>query len=415
MFLNTFPSKHELLFKQRQLTKVKVFFMYDVIISGAGPSGSQCAEVIAKEGYKVALIERNANQRKPCGGAVHSSVVDLYPQLKKIGAPKILGVIMHSADYHELEFKGTGEEYSIIMDRLNLDNLMRDAAVDAGADFFDKNISFDFTVKNQKKIGIVTKSTTGIKEYRGNLIIIADGMSSKLAFKSGVRSKWKINELAIGKCTIMEGPNNLDKEFVYVYFMPFQGYGWIFPLNRNRFNIGVFTFGVDNSKYNINKIYQEFIINPHIKSLLPNSNYKIIWTGAYPFPAEGVLKRSLYTENLMLIGDAGGFVSPISGEGIQSAVISGNISAKVAIEALQAEDYSKAILNKYSTNLEIKNIIRNFKLKYSMINFFYENNGKNLNKMLSLSETDSKFREQVVNMFTYGEAPSKDLLAKIRE
>ena len=96
-------------------------------------------------------------------------------------------------------------------------------------------------------------------------------------------------------------------------------------------------------------------------------------------------------------------------------MISGNISAKVAIEALQAEDYSKAILNKYSTNLEIKNIIRNFKLKYSMINFFYENNGKNLNKMLSLSETDSKFREQVVNMFTYGEAPSKDLLAKIRE
>jgi len=35
--------------------------MHDVIISGAGPSGSQCAEVLAKAGYRVALIERDAN------------------------------------------------------------------------------------------------------------------------------------------------------------------------------------------------------------------------------------------------------------------------------------------------------------------------------------------------------------------
>ena len=117
----------------------------------------------------------------------------------------------------------------------------------------------------------------------------------------------------------------------------------------------------------------------------------------------------------MLIGDTGGFVSPISGEGIQTAVVSGKVAAETAIEALQEEDYSKTMLKKYKTNLEIKNIIRNFKLKRSMINFFYENSGKNLNKMFSLSETDSEFREQVVNMFAYGEVPSKEFLAKIND
>ena len=387
--------------------------MYDVVISGAGPSGSQCAEVIAKAGFKVALVEKNTNWRKPCGGAVHSSVLDLYPQIKKLDISKIRGVVMHSADYHKLGFKGAGDEYSIIMDRLQLDNLMRDAAVDAGVELFDNNISFDLLVKNQKRIGFMTKSPTGNKEYQGNIIILADGMSSKLAFKSGLRSKWKINELAIGKCSIMEGPHNLDEELVYVYFMPYQGYGWIFPLSRNKFNIGVFTFGADNTKYNMHKIYQEFISNPHVINYIPNSNYKIIWTGAYSFPAEGVLDKCLYDDNLMLIGDTGGFVSPISGEGIQTAVLSGKVAAETAIEALQEEDYSKTILKKYRTNLEIKNIIRNFKLKRSMINFFYENKGKNLNKMLSLAGTDSEFREQVVNMFAFGEVPSKDLLAKI--
>ena len=387
--------------------------MYDVVISGAGPSGSQCAEVIAKAGYNVALIEKNTNWRKPCGGAVHSSVLDLYPQIKKLNNIKIVGVVLHSADYHKIGFKGTSNEHSIIMDRLKLDNLMRNAAVDAGANLFDNNVSFGYLINNHKKMGILTKSPTGIKEYRGNIIIIADGMGSKLAFKSGLRSKWKINELAIGKCAIMEGIHNLDEELVYVYFMPYQGYGWIFPLSRNRFNIGVFTFGVDNSKYNLHKIFHEFTTNPHIKDYLPNPDYKIIWEGAYSFPAEGVLEKSLYADNLMLIGDTGGFVSPISGEGIQTAVTSGKVAAETAIEALHEENYSKIILKKYRTNLEIKNIIRNFKLKRSMINFFYENEGKNLNKMLSLSETDTKFREQVVNMFAFGEVPSKELLVKI--
>ncbi|MFX1304567.1 MAG: NAD(P)/FAD-dependent oxidoreductase [Promethearchaeota archaeon] len=389
--------------------------MYDILISGAGPSGSQCAEVLAKAGYKVALIEKNTNWRKPCGGAVHSSVLDLYPQLKKLDIPKVLGVVMHSADYHKLEFKGAGKEYSIIMDRLELDNLMRDAAVLAGAELFDKNLSIDFITKNQKKIGIKTKSPTGIKEYYGNIIIVADGMSSKLALRSGIRSKWKISELAIGKCAIMEGNNNLDEEFVYVYFKPYQGYGWIFPLGRKRFNIGVFSFGKDNIKYNLHKIYQEFFDNPNVKKYIPGSNYKTIWTGLYSFPAEGVLERSLYDDNLMLIGDAGGFVSPISGEGIQTSVASGKVAGTTAIEALQEEDYSKNILKKYRSNSEIKNIIRNFKLKRSMIKFFYENKGRNLNKMLSLSEKDLLFREQVVNMFTYGEIPSKDFLAKIND
>ncbi len=386
--------------------------MFDVVISGAGPSGSHCAKILGEAGFKVALIEKNTKWRKPCGGAVHSSVVNLYPSLKNFNGQKITGVVMHSADYHKLEFQGSEDEFSIIVDRLELDNIMRNAALDAGAEVFDNNVTYDFILKNQKKIGIKTKSLTGYKEYHGKIMIAADGMSSKLAIKSGIRTKWKNNELAIGKCTIMEGNHNLDLERVYVFFKPFQGYGWIFPLDDKRYNIGTFTFGKDNLKCNIHKMYQNFIENPNVKKLI-NSNNKIIWSSAYPFPAEGILEKCLYTDNLMLIGDAGGFVSPISGEGIEFAVTSGKIAAETAIKALQNEDYSKASLKIYRTNKEIKNIIRNFKLKTSMINFLYENKGSNLNKMFKLSEVDSEFREQVVNMFVFGEMPSKDFITKI--
>ncbi len=387
--------------------------MYDVIISGAGPSGSQCAKVLAEAGYKVALIEKNVNWRKPCGGATHSSVVDLYPQLKKLNYTKIRGVVMYSANYHRLEFKGASSEYSIIMDRLELDNIMRNAAIDAGAELIDKHISFDYIMKNQKKVGIKTKTKNGSEEFYGKIIIVADGMSSKLAVKSGIRPKWNINELAIGKCSIMEGNHDLDEENVYVYFKPYQGYAWIFPLNKKRYNIGIFTFGKDNSKYNTHKIYHEFINNPNVEQYISNLNNKTIWSSSYSFPAEGVLEKGLYDDNLMIIGDAGGFVSPISGEGIQTAVLSGKISAETGLKALHDEDYSKTSFKAYRTNQEIKTIIRNFKQKSSMINFFYENDGNNLNKMLELADRDSVFKEQVVNMFAFGEMPSKDFIQKL--
>jgi geranylgeranyl reductase family protein len=387
--------------------------MYDVVISGAGPSGSQCGEVLARSGFKVALIERDTDWRKPCGGAVHSSVIDLYPQLKSLQKAKIRGVVMHSADYHKLEFKGTSNEYSIIMDRLELDSIMRKSAIDAGVQLFDNNLSFDFITKGEQIRGIKTKSSVGVKEYQGKITILADGMSSKLALKSGLRSKWKVNELAIGKCSILEGNTHLNEEFVYVYFQPFKGYGWIFPLSKRRFNIGIFSFGEDNLKVNIHKIYQQFIDNPNIKKFIPEPHYETIWSSSYLFPAEGVVEKSLYDDNLMLIGDVSGFVSPISGEGIQTAVTSGKVAAKTAIEALEKEDYSKNTLKKYKTDLEIKSIIRNFKLKRSMIKFFYENEGRNLNKMLHLSGKDPELREQVVNMFAFGDIPSKDLISRI--
>ncbi|MFW9820142.1 MAG: geranylgeranyl reductase family protein [Candidatus Thorarchaeota archaeon] len=388
--------------------------MYDVIISGAGPSGSKCAEVLSKAGFKVALLEKDINWRKPCGGGVHHRAFSLVPKLKKLNIPKIKGIIMHSADYHKLEYRIRGQKYGTVIDRLEFDNLMRNTAIDEGADLFNKNYSIDFIIKNNVKTGIKTKISSGTKEYYGRILIVADGMSSKLALKSGLRSKWKTEELGIANCAIMEADNQLDEEFIYTYFRPYKGYGWIFPLGNKKFNIGVTTFAEDNLNYNLFSLYNQFLKNTHIKRYIPDSNYKIIWSAAYPFPAEGVLEKSLYDDNIMLIGDTGGFVSPISGEGIHTAIISGNSAAEVAIKALEEENYSKTILKKYKSHPDVKKMVRNFKLKRSMIKFFYENRGQNLNKLLELAEKDQEFKNYVVDMFLSKSLPSQEFLAKIQ-
>ncbi len=390
--------------------------MHDVVISGAGPAGSKCAEVLASAGYKVALIEKDVNWRKPCGGGVSARIMKkYYPQLKKLNPVIKYGAIMFSGDYSKLEykFKGRGEG-SIVMDRLEMDNLMRSVAVEAGAELFDKNISFDFVYRNQKIIGIKTKTPSGMKEYLGKLIVIADGMSSKLAVKSGLRGKWKITDLGMAKCAIMEGRSNLEKDMIYIYFRPYKGYGWIFPIDDNRYNIGCGTFEEANHDHNLNEIYEEFLNAPYIKEYFPEHSYKEIWKASYPLSAIGVLEKSLIGENIMLIGDAAGFVSPISGEGIHPGIVSGQIAAETAVKALKAGVISKKTLKPYKQHPNIKKIIRNFKLKHSLVEFFYMNNGKNLNTMFKLAENDEEFKRQVINMFFFNAAPSEEFLTRVR-
>lgn len=389
--------------------------MFDVIVSGAGPAGSKCAEILAKNGFKVALIERDINWRKPGGGGSSVRLFKYYPQLRSLNLHKKHTIKMYSADFHKLEYKYEGfEDYSVVIDRLQLDNLMREVAVNAGAELFDKNLSFDFITKNQQKIGIKTKTSSGMKEYFGKVIIIADGMSSKLAIKSGLRKRWKTEDLGISKCAIMEGENSMDINTVYFFYKPFYGYGWIFPIDQKRFNIGVITFYEDNYNHNLNKLYNDFLKEPKVRNLLSKSDYKQIWMSSYPLPSTGVLEKSLYGNNLMIVGDAAGFASPISGEGLHACVVSGKVAAETAINAFEIEDFSEKVLKKYKFNANIKKIIRSFKLKRSLADFFYEQEGINLNKIFKLAENDSKFRKTATDIFLFNATPPKDFFSRIK-
>ena len=389
--------------------------MFDVVISGAGPAGSKCAQVLAERGYEVALIERDVTWRKPCGGAVSSRIFKYYPQLRKVNYPPITGVAIYSGDYHKLQYSWKNiRDYSINVDRLEFDNLLRNFALDAGAHLFDKNLSLDFITKDQHKIGIKTKTPSGTKDYLGKIFIIADGMSSRLAPKSGLRRKWQINEIGLCKCAIMKGENNLDKSAISMFFRPYKGYGWIFPIDDKRFNIGCGTWLDENLNTNLNQAYSEFLNDPHIKSFFPKSEYQEIWSAAYPIPALGVKEKCLYGDNILIVGDAAGFVSPISGEGIHPSVVSGNAAAEVASEALKHDDFSNQRLKKYKQYPNVKKIIRNFKMKVSMVEFLFENKGLNLSKMFELADAEESIREEVINMFLFNIPPSKELLLRIK-
>ncbi len=118
---------------------------------------------------------------------------------------------------------------------------------------------------------------------------------------------------------------------------------------------------------------------------------------------------------MMMIGDAAGFVNPISGEGICPGVASGKAAAETGISALESEDISQQSLKNYKFHPTVRKIGRSYKMTRSLLNFCFENQGQNFSKMCKIAENDDKYREQIVNMFLFSKAPPKDFITRLKD
>jgi flavin-dependent dehydrogenase len=238
-------------------------------------------------------------------------------------------------------------------------------------------------------------------------------MSSKLANKSGLREKWRPLDLGIGKAAILDGQNYLNEKGSYFFFKNY-GYGWIFPIDKQKFNIGTITYYENNLKYNISNLFKEFLQESRNRKFLTDKVYRVIWSAIFPEPATGVLEKSLFDDNIILVGDAAGFVGPISGEGIHGAIISGQVAAETSINALKSEDFTVNSLKEFKKHPKIKNIIRLFKFQRNFVEFFYENEGENLNKTFKMVEESEEFKQTVIDTFIFGQTPPKDFISRIK-
>ncbi len=328
--------------------------IYDVVISGAGPAGAMAARVLAEAGIKVIAFDKaKLPWRKPCGGGVPEHVFSEglldYNEFKKnkIIDKDTKNLYLRAPSGKELVIETPGET---VVDRKIFDQYLRDKATDAGAEIQDQTSVRDL-IRNQDGFvsGVKIKGPGGIQEISSKILIVADGVGSKLVVKGGLRKKWLATDYAICAVALIEGyieqPPLSDSMQIYIdeNVAP-NSYAWLFPMANNRANIGI---GIWKKS---EKRPMEFLIRlteqPFFKKKLDETKFKIFWKSSYPIPIQGVKGRT-YGDGIMGVGDAMGFVAPIIGEGIFSALLTGKLAAETAIKALEIGDYSKAVLKEY--------------------------------------------------------------------
>ncbi len=282
---------------------------YDVIIVGAGPAGLSCAEVLAKGGKSVLILEKNSEVGpKICAGGLTTKVKE-----EKLLFLQDVDKIFYSIKLYFLKTykKSVGHDPLIAtIDRGKLGRIMLKKAIKNGAE-----IEMRIRVKEIKENSIVANG----QEIKYNYLVGADGSNSTVRRLLGIKTGKILSTL---QYTI---PQNIQKFKEMEYFFDskiLNGYFWIFPHKDYAIiGCGYYPQNVRNNSFNLKSVFEKWLKDRRIKT----DGLKI---ESFPINFD---YQGYQFGNRFLVGDAGGFVSGLTGEGIYFAMISGKEVAKKII------------------------------------------------------------------------------------
>ena len=354
----------------------------DIIIVGAGPSGTAAAMISAQAGKRVVLIERGdfSGCKNMFGGAIYTAPTkEIYPEFWKT-APVERGIIRHSyalLGEHDgttisYDKQSSGESYEAYsVTRAKWDRWCAQKAEEAGAVLVKETLVKEILKDGNRVIGV--KTDTG-EEFLSKIVIIADGVNSILAKQLGFRKDIKPENVALSIKEVLSLPENVIEErfnlsnktgctytIIGGPMTGITGMGFLYT-GTNTVSIGV-GVSLDDLQKNFLKPYDllnELKKHPILSPLIKDSTLKEYSAHLIP---EGGFKTipKLYGHGVMITGDAAMLVNNVHWEGTNLAMFSGKYAAETAIEALEKNDFSENTLALYEKKLNNSFILKDMK------------------------------------------------------
>jgi geranylgeranyl reductase family protein len=327
----------------------------NVLIVGAGPAGSTAAYYLAKAGIDVTVLEKTSFPReKVCGDGLTPRAVR---EIQKLGLPhpetegwrrnKGLRLIAGGRTI-ELPWPEVSDfpQYGLIRTRLGFDEQLARHARSAGAVVLERH---SVTEALRGEDGRVTgvraallddagRKTGETRDFTADVVLAADGNSTRTAVSLGIRKR-DDRPLGVAVRTYFTSPRHEDDWMEGWLELPgrdgklLPGYGWVFGVGDGTSNVGL---GILNSSKEFGKLDYKQVLRewtagmPADWGFTPENQVGEIRGAALPM---GFNRTPHYSPGLLLLGDAGGMVSPFNGEGISYAMESARFAAEFIIDA----------------------------------------------------------------------------------
>jgi digeranylgeranylglycerophospholipid reductase len=315
---------------------------FDVVVIGAGPSGSSAAAEMAKRGLDVLMVEKDEFPGKSnvCGGGILETRLVKDLDLEPSVIDKEIFDYVYFFPWGIVDRRSSVKSISFL--RRVFDNSLAQRAVRVGVKLNCLTLVTGVAIKTGNVRVYLRRMNTGEPTaVIADLVIFADGPSS-LAYKSfGLGFSRTRGNTALGAIYELEWKNNpLDCfEFYFDRKVSPWGYGWIFP-KRNVVNVGVCCL-LSKLRRNIRQ-HLNYLVNEH-----PIASKKLAGRKALRFAAALIPiapARKTVGHRMLVVGDAAGMVDPIWGGGIITAIRSGRIAGRIATKAFNESNFSKDFL-----------------------------------------------------------------------
>ena len=316
---------------------------YDLIVVGAGPAGSSAAYAAAKNGIKVALLEKEENVAQ----TVRTSGVTWIDYAKEFGIPEDCYNPIRTYNFcspNNTVSITDDKPKAAVLDVRKTYRFLADMAKKNGAEIFVNTNVTNVITENGSIVGVKASSSNSEMVFHARMLIDASGFQSAVSKSLGLVKQWE--RFGVGAEYEAEVENvKSDTWWLMVgqMYSP-AGYAWIFPLGKNIVRIGV-GVGKPESDVDPTQRLDELIekgagpIKDLGKITKKEFHYGLI-------PNEGLSRKTVY-DNLILVGDTAGMANPLVLEGIRYAIKYGRVAGDVASKAIKSGDTSEKALQYY--------------------------------------------------------------------
>jgi geranylgeranyl reductase family protein len=319
------------------------------------------AWALARQGVSVLLLDRARFPRdKVCGDFVEPRGLRILDRmgclahLEKADPLPINRVAMflesRCAYRGDIPFYGPHHNlppHGYIIPRDVLDHQLLLHAGKAGATVRDGTAVKSVTYSGK---GVEVKGVRGSRTstFRAALVVGADGVNSVVAKSAGLLSA-DPRYIAVSQRAYGEGLTERAGEATFLFDHDlFPGYGWLFPIAGGKANIGVGILSEARKRFEISvpRLFDGLV--EKLRTHHPLCSELRI---SAP-PIGGIVKTygsagKNHFDRGILVGDAGCFVDPMTGEGITPAMESALIGAPVLVDALDSGRFDAAFLSAY--------------------------------------------------------------------
>ena len=340
----------------------------DVLIIGAGPSGTVAAAYLKNNGFDVLVVEKQKFPRYVIGESLlprtldHLEEVGLLDEVKNAGFQEKLGATFFDKNGKKCEFlfaeqftKAYGYAWQVPRD--NFDVVLTDAAQKKGIEILFENTVENVEFKDCCQVSTISNSE-GKYTVESKFVIDASGygrvlprqlnlnIPSTLKTRSSVYTQLKNNYKGITQKQDNIFIDTLDDK---------NSWMWIIPFNDGRTSVGL--VGEDEwiktFSENPKKMFKEFVQ----KNDIFNSIFSKIEFLFEPIVNRGysIGVKQLFGNGYVLVGNSTEFLDPVFSSGIMLATETGVLAAKLAARQLKGEkvDWQKEYSDPVNFGVEV--------------------------------------------------------------